>query len=177
MATIILGGGCFWCTEAIFKRVRGVSNVVSGYSGGQGLNPTYEDVCSGETGFAEVIEVTYDPTIISFKEITYIFFKTHDPTTLNQQGNDVGTQYRSVIFYSSEEEKKEAQGLIYMLNRSGEYSEKIVTTLESKTDFYPAEGYHQDYFKNNPQAGYCRIIIDPKVKKFMEKFPDKIAIN
>lgn len=171
---ITLGGGCFWCTEAIFEQLKGVEKVESGYSGGKTANPTYKEVCTGTTGHAEVIEVTFDPSVITLKEILEIFFVTHDPTTLNRQGADVGTQYRSVIFYRNEAQKKIAQEVLKEITDAKIWDNKIVTELSPFTKFYKAEDYHQGYFRANPQQGYCRAVIAPKVSKFREKFRDKL---
>ena len=169
-----LGSGCFWCTEAVFERLNGVKKVVSGYAGGTVENPTYEEVCSGTTGHAEVTQITYDPKIISYDELLEVFWKTHDPTTLNRQGNDVGTQYRSVIFYHSEEQKQLAEKYKEELNKSGAWDRPIVTEISPLTNFFSAEGYHQDYYKNNPNQGYCAFVIAPKVEKFEKVFKDKL---
>jgi len=168
------GGGCFWCVEAIFERVNGVHKVVSGYSGGHVVNPDYKEVTTGLTGHAEVVQIRYDPQKISYTELLEIFFKTHDPTTLNRQGNDVGTQYRSVIFYHNEEQKKEAVHVIAVLGTEEIWDKPIVTTIEAFETFYKAEAYHQEYFENNPNAGYCRIVINPKVEKFEKTFREKL---
>ncbi len=168
------GSGCFWCTEAIFERLNGVVKVESGYSGGNVENPTYEAVCSGSTGHAEVTQITYDPKVISFDELLEVFWKTHDPTTLNRQGNDVGTQYRSVIFYHNEEQKRLAEKYKEELNKSGAWDKPIVTEISLFTKFYSAERYHQDYYENNPNQGYCAFIIAPKVEKFEKVFKDKL---
>jgi len=167
-------GGCFWCTEAIFERVRGVQSVVSGYSGGHVINPSYREVTSGRTGHAEAIQVSYDPSEITYVELLEIFFKTHDPTTLNRQGADVGTQYRSAVFFHSEEQKKTAEEIIMALNREAIWKDPIVTEVTEFSNFYPAENYHQGYFENNPQQGYCRVVIQPKVEKFKRVFEDKL---
>jgi peptide-methionine (S)-S-oxide reductase len=168
------GGGCFWCTEAIFQDVMGVHKVVSGYAGGQVVNPSYRDVCAGITGHAEVIQVTYDPAIINYEELLLIFFKTHDPTTLNRQGADVGTQYRSVVLYHDAEQKEIAERVKGVLSRSGDYASPIVTEIAPYDRFYPAEAYHQEYFNNNPYQPYCRVVIDPKVQKFRQSFAAKL---
>jgi len=168
------GSGCFWCTEAIFERLNGVVKVESGYSGGSVENPTYEEVCAGTTGHAEVTQMTYDPSIISFDELLEVFWKTHDPTTLNRQGNDVGTQYRSVIFYHNEEQKKLAEKYKEELDKSGAWINPIVTEISPFKDFYSAEGYHQDYFENNPEKAYCSFVILPKVEKFEKVFKNKL---
>jgi len=167
-------GGCFWCTEAIFDQVKGVISVVSGYSGGHVKNPSYREVTRGTTGHAEAIQVTFDPSVISYTELLEIFFKTHDPTTLNRQGADVGTQYRSAIFYHSDEQKKAAEEIIRELNREKIWKDPIVTEVSAYSKFYEAEDYHQEYFSNNPQQGYCRIVIQPKVEKFEKIFKDKL---
>lgn len=168
------GGGCFWCVEAIFERVSGVSSVVSGYSGGHMENPDYKQVCTGLTGHAEVVQVSYDPDVVSYYELLEIFFKTHDPTTLNRQGADVGTQYRSVIFYHTDEQQKQAVEIIGELTDAGIYNDPIVTLVEPFERFYPAEAYHQEYFENNPNQGYCRLVIQPKVDKFEKIFKEKL---
>ncbi len=168
------GSGCFWCSEAIFERVKGVLSVISGYSGGTVENPTYEQVCTGKTGHAESIQITYDPKVVSYPELLEIFWRSHDPTTLNRQGNDVGTQYRSVIFYHTDEQKKLAEEYKKKLNDSGAWDKPIVTEIVPYKNFYKAEAYHQDYFKNNPHQGYCSFVIAPKVEKFEKVFKDKI---
>jgi len=168
------GGGCFWCTEAIYERVKGVHTVVSGYAGGTVKNPTYKEVCEGTTGHAEVIQIGYDPKVVSYDELLEIFFKTHDPTTLNRQGADVGTQYRSVIFYQNEEQKKKAEFYKNELNKSGAWDNPIVTEISPLTNFYPAEDYHQDYYENNPNQGYCSFVIGPKVEKFEKVFKNRL---
>ena len=168
--TATFGGGCFWCTEAMFAELKGVASAVSGYSGGTVKNPSYKEVCAGTTGHAEVIQVVYDPTIISFAQLMQVFFLTHDPTTLNRQGNDIGTQYRSVIFYRNEEEKRIAQETIAEVATSGVYSDRIVTTLEPFEVFYKAEDYHQDYFSQNSNQPYCSLVINPKLMKFRKTF-------
>jgi|WetSurMetagenome_2_1015567.scaffolds.fasta_scaffold32784_4 peptide-methionine (S)-S-oxide reductase len=171
------GSGCFWCTEAIFERLNGVVKVESGYSGGKVENPTYEEVCTGTTGHAEVTQITYDPSIISFDELLEVFWKTHDPTTLNRQGNDVGTQYRSVIFYHNEEQKELAENYKVELDKSGVWDNPIVTEISPFTNFYLAEKYHQEYYNNNPNQGYCTFVITPKVEKFEKVFKDKLKKN
>ncbi len=172
--TATFGAGCFWCVEAIFERVNGVHDVISGYAGGTIDNPTYEQVCSGATGHAEVCQITFDSEIISFKELLEIFWKTHDPTTLNRQGADVGTQYRSVIFYHNDEQKKISEYYKTELNKAGIWNNPIVTEISPMPQFYTAENYHQDYYENNSNAGYCNFVITPKVKKFEEIFKDKL---
>jgi len=174
MQVATFGSGCFWCTEAIFERLNGVVKVESGYAGGTVENPTYEEVCTGKTGHAEVTQITYDPKIITYDELLEVFWKTHDPTTLNRQGNDVGTQYRSVIFYHNEEQKELAENYKKELDKSGAWDNPIVTEISPVTNFYPAEGYHQDYYENNPNQGYCAFVIAPKVDKFEKVFKDKL---
>ncbi len=168
------GSGCFWCTEAVFELAEGVKSVISGYSGGTIKNPTYEEVCSEKSGHAEAIQLSFDPEVISYDELLEIFWKTHDPTTLNQQGNDVGTQYRSVIFHHNEEQKQLAEKYKDALGKSGAWENPIVTEILPATEFYKAEDYHQDYYDNNPNQGYCAFIIAPKVEKFKEVFKDKL---
>jgi len=168
--TVTLGSGCFWCTEAIYSRVNGVISAISGYSGGDIENPTYNQVCTGETGHAEVVQVVYDPEIITFAKILEIFFKTHNPTTLNRQGADIGTQYRSVIFYHTDEQKRVAEEVKEMLSKSGIWSEPVATSVEPFTGFYKAESYHQDYFENNSNQPYCQVVINPKMEKFEKLF-------
>ena len=168
--TATLGGGCFWCTEAVFLRLRGVSKVVSGYTGGTVENPTYKQVCTGQTGHAEVIRVEFDPDEISFEQILDVHFHTHDPTTLNRQGADVGTQYRSAVFFKDSAQKDAAKKVIEELEKSNEFDSPIVTTLEEQKKFYPAEDYHQNYFELNPNQGYCRAIVGPKVAKFQKRY-------
>ena len=166
-----LGGGCFWCLEAVFQQVAGVANVASGYAGGSVVNPTYEHVCAGTTGHAEVVQVTFDPTIISYLAISEIFFDIHDPTTLNYQGPDVGTQYRSVIFYHSDEQKQEAERMMASLRQK---NVQHVTQLVPFTTFYPAEAYHRNYFLRNPDNAYCRAVIGPKLAKFRKTLGNKM---
>jgi peptide-methionine (S)-S-oxide reductase len=168
---IYLGGGCFWCTEAVFQEVTGVIDVDSGYSGGSVENPSYEEVCSGRTGHAEVVRVRFDPEIITFRDILEIFFDTHDPTTLNRQGHDVGTQYRSVIFYMNSLQRDTAQSLINELNESGRFRKKIVTELEPFSKFYSSEDYHKNYYRENSYAPYCTFVISPKLEKFRKSRP------
>jgi peptide-methionine (S)-S-oxide reductase len=169
-----LAGGCFWCTEAIFKELRGVEKVESGYSGGKVANPSYEQVSTGNTGHAEAIQITFDPKVISFKDLLDVFFVTHDPTTLNQQGADMGTQYRSAVFYHSKEQKKIAEEVIKEFTDQKVYANAIVTRLEPFKAFYKAEEYHQNYYERNPDKGYCRVVIEPKVLKFRKHFIDKL---
>ena len=173
-ATATLAGGCFWCTEAVFERMQGVKDVVSGYIGGTVPNPTYEQVCSKTTGHAEAIEIIYDPNETTYEELLEVFFKTHDPTTKNRQGADEGPQYRSAVFYHSDEQKEAAEKYIAKLNKSGEYNRPIVTTLEVASKFYPAEEYHQDFYERNPNYGYCRAVVSNKVRKFNREFGDKL---
>jgi peptide-methionine (S)-S-oxide reductase len=173
-ASAIIAGGCFWCTEAVFKELQGVEKVESGYAGGSVDNPTYEQVSTGQTGHAEAIEITYDPKVISYKELLEVFFVVHDPTTLNRQGADVGTQYRSAIFYHSPQEKKIAEEVIKDFTAKKIYKAPIVTKLEPFTKFFVAEEYHQNYFERNPDKAYCRIVIEPKVLKFRKEFLSKL---
>ncbi len=168
------GGGCFWCVEAIFERVNGVHQVESGYSGGHVINPDYKMVTSGTTGHAEVIQITFDPEVVSYLELLEIFFKTHDPTTLNRQGADVGTQYRSIVLYHNEQQNKLAREIIQDLDSEGIWNNPIVTTVEPFEEFYSAEAYHQEYYENNPNQGYCRLVINPKVEKFEKVFKEKL---
>jgi len=172
--TATFGTGCFWCTEAIFEQLQGVLKVSSGYSGGHIDNPTYKAVCDGTTGHAEVVQVVYDPEKISYDELLEVFWQTHDPTTLNRQGNDVGTQYRSAIFYHNDEQKKKAEKYKAELNTSGAFNKPIVTEISPFSKFYVAENYHQDYFNNNGSQPYCTYVIRPKLEKFQKVFKDKI---
>jgi methionine-S-sulfoxide reductase len=169
-----LGSGCFWCTEAFFLRLKGVESVVSGYSGGKVKNPTYREVCTGLTGHAEVVQVKFKPDVISYEEILEVFWNTHDPTTLNRQGNDEGPQYRSVVFYHNEQQKKIAEEYKNQLSKSGVFKNSIVTEITPFTVFYPAEDYHQNYFALNPNQGYCQYIIRPKVEKFNKQYASKL---
>jgi methionine-S-sulfoxide reductase len=169
---VTLGSGCFWCTEAVFEHLKGVKSAVSGYSGGRLANPTYEQVCNGTTGHAEVIQVTYDPSQISFTDILRVFWETHDPTTLNRQGHDVGTQYRSAVFYHTEAQRKLAEEYKKQLDASGTFKDPIVTEITKFEKFYPAEDYHQEYFALNPNQQYCQYVIRPKVEKFRKEFAD-----
>jgi peptide-methionine (S)-S-oxide reductase len=169
-----LGGGCFWCLEAVFEQLQGVERVESGYAGGTGANPSYEQVCTGSTGHAEVVQITFDPAVLSFGELLDIFFDIHDPTTLNRQGADVGTQYRSVIFYHSLEQKRLAEEKIAALNVSGAWGVPLVTQVVPFEAFYRAEDYHQGYFQQNPYQGYCQIVVAPKVAKFRAHFAAKL---
>lgn len=168
-----LGGGCFWCLEAVFQDIQGIETVISGYSGGKITNPTYEAVCSGTTGHAEVVQITFNE-LISFKEILEIFFTIHDPTQLNRQGNDIGTQYRSVIFYHSKQQEEEARNMINELEKNAIWPAPIVTEVTAFTEFFPAEDYHQEYFKKNPNQPYCQLIILPKMIKLREKYAAKL---
>ncbi|MGV8095102.1 MAG: peptide-methionine (S)-S-oxide reductase MsrA [Mangrovibacterium sp.] len=177
MEIATLGGGCFWCTEAIYKELKGVVSVTSGYSGGEIVNPSYREVCTGRTGHAEVIEIKFDPAIISFSEILEVFFATHDPTTLNRQGADVGTQYRSVIFYHGQKQKETAESVITRLNQENVYGKPVVTEVTAWKNFFPAEDYHQDYFENNPTQSYCQFVIAPKMEKFRKIFSDRLKSN
>ncbi len=175
LATATFGTGCFWCTEAIFQQLNGVSKVTSGYSGGEVLNPTYKQVCSGTTGHAECLQIQYDSSVISFDELLEVFWQTHDPTTLNRQGADAGTQYRSVIFYSDAAQKEKAEKYKAELDKSGAFNDPIVTTLEPMTTFYPAEDYHQNYYNDNKNTnGYCAVVIRPKLDKFEKVFKAKL---
>ena len=170
----IFGGGCFWCIEAVFNRLRGVKEALSGYMGGHVDKPTYRQVCNGDTGHVEVVQVKFDPSEISFRDLLEVFFAMHDPTTLNRQGNDVGEQYRSVIFYTSEEQEREAEEAIAALNEAKAFPEPVVTAVEQAATFFPAEGYHQEYFDNNRSQPYCQFVIAPKLKKFEKEFGEKI---
>jgi peptide-methionine (S)-S-oxide reductase len=174
METLVLGGGCFWCTEAVFQRVKGVHKVVSGYSGGKYPNPTYREICEGNSGHAEVIEIIFDAQQISVEELLIIFFHTHDPTTLNRQGNDVGSQYRSVIFYHSADQKTIAEFYKTELQKSGAFENEIVTEIVPAAIFYEAEKYHQNYFNQNGDQPYCQFVIRPKVEKFQKAFKNKL---
>jgi len=170
---IVLGGGCFWCIEAVYRNVKGVISAVSGYAGGARANPTYENVCSGATGHAEIVDITYDADTITLSKILDIFFEVHNPTTLNAQGADKGTQYRSVIYYADEEQKKVIEESI--VKHQKEFSDEIVTEVSPLPEVYPAESYHQNYYNLNSSQGYCQVVIAPKLQKFMTKFPDKLA--
>lgn len=172
METATFGGGCFWCVEAVIQRLNGVEKVVSGYAGGATKNPTYKEVCTGATGHAEVIQVTFDPAIISYEDLLTVFMTTHDPTTLNRQGADVGTQYRSVIMYHNEEQKATAEKVLHQLKDT--FPKPIVTEVVPLDIFYNAEGYHQNYFNDNPGAGFCQVVINPKVQKLRKMYTDKL---
>ncbi len=169
-----LGGGCFWCTEAVYLELNGVINVMPGYSGGHVKNPSYKEVCAETTGHAEVVQITFDPEVISFSEILEVFFITHDPTTLNRQGNDVGTQYRSAVFYHSEKQKEVAEKVIQLFEEEKVYEELIVTEVTEFDKFYPAEDYHVNYFARNKNQGYCQFIVAPKMEKFRKIFKEKL---
>ena len=169
-----LAGGCFWCLEAVYKELRGVGRVVSGYAGGHVENPTYRAVCEGTTGHAEVVQLTYDPREVSYRELLQVFFTIHDPTTLNRQGGDVGTQYRSAVFYHSPAQRETAEQVIAELTAAGVWDAPIVTEVVPLETFYPAEDYHQDYFARNPGQGYCRMVVAPKVAKFRKHFMDRL---
>ncbi|HEY9283675.1 MAG TPA: peptide-methionine (S)-S-oxide reductase MsrA [Pyrinomonadaceae bacterium] len=170
----VLAGGCFWCVEAVFDELRGVERVESGYAGGAVANPSYEQVCTGATGHAEVVRVTYDPGVVSYRDLLGVFFSTHDPTQLNRQGADVGTQYRSAVFYETPEQREAAEQMIAELEAERVWDGRVVTTLEPLTEFYPAEEYHRDYYRRNPNQGYCRAVIAPKVAKFRKQFLDRL---
>ena len=170
-----LGGGCFWCLEAVYKELRGVERVVSGYAGGHVPRPTYEQVCSGRTGHAEVVQITFDPRLVSYRELLEVFFTIHDPTTPNRQGADVGTQYRSIILYHSPEQQQTAQAVMAELGAARVWDAPIVTQVEPLEAFYPAEDYHQEYFARNPNQPYCQIVIAPKVAKFRQKYLARLA--
>jgi peptide-methionine (S)-S-oxide reductase len=173
LAVATFGNGCFWCTEAIFQQLKGVETVLPGYTGGEVKNPSYKEVCTGTTGHAEAIQITYDPSVISYRELLDVFFYTHDPTTLNRQGADVGTQYRSAIFFHNKEQESDAVKIIEQLTSEGVYSDPIVTEITAFDIFYDAEEYHQNYYINNKNQGYCRAVINPKLDKFMKKYGSK----
>jgi peptide-methionine (S)-S-oxide reductase len=173
-AVATVGGGCFWCLEAVYEQLRGVEKVESGYAGGETPNPTYRQVCGGSTGHAEVVQVTFDPAVISYHDVLEVFFAMHDPTTLNRQGPDVGTQYRSVIFYHTPEQQREAEAMIAELNGAGIWDAPIVTEVAPLREFYKAEDYHQGYFRNNPYQGYCQVVVAPKVAKLRQKFASRL---
>jgi peptide-methionine (S)-S-oxide reductase len=172
--TAVFGGGCFWCIEAVFNRLVGVKSAVSGYMGGHVDKPTYRQVCNGDTGHVEVVQVTFDPSEISYRDLLEVFFTVHDPTTVNRQGNDEGEQYRSVIFYTSDEQEREAEETIAALNAAKAFPEPIVTSIEPAATFYPAEEYHQLYYDNNATQPYCQVVIAPKLRKFEKKFGEKM---
>ena len=172
--TAALGGGCFWCLEAVFDRLRGVQEVESGYAGGRSANPTYEDVCSGGTGHAEVVRIVFDPAVLSFRDLLKVFFAIHDPTTKDRQGSDIGTQYRSVIFCQTPMQRADAEAVIVELNGAKLWPESIVTEIAGPETFYPAEGYHQEYFERNGRQPYCQFVVAPKVAKFRKEFVDRL---
>ncbi len=174
LETATLAGGCFWCVEAVFDDLKGVHSVESGYMGGKTLNPTYEDICTGRTGHAEVIRIGFDPAAVSFADILRVFFTIHDPTTLNRQGNDSGTQYRSAIFYHSDAQQQTAQEVIAEVTREGLYSGAVVTEVTAASTFYVAENYHQEYFARNPNQQYCMFVVAPKVSKFRKEFAERL---
>jgi peptide-methionine (S)-S-oxide reductase len=173
--TATFGGGCFWCLDAVFRQLNGVEKVASGYAGGQTANPSYVDVCGGRTGHAEVVQVTFDPSVISFRDLLGVFFTIHDPTTQDRQGGDVGTQYRSVVLYQSNEQRDETKAVIDELTREQVWDDPIVTQIVPLTMFYPAEQYHQDYYANNAAQPYCQIVIAPKVAKFRKRYLDRLS--
>jgi peptide-methionine (S)-S-oxide reductase len=168
------GGGCFWCLEAVYREAAGVASVQSGYMGGRTSNPSYKEVCSGNSGHVEVVRIAFDPTVVTYRDLLEVFFATHDPTTLNQQGNDIGTQYRSVIFYHYPEQQAAAQEMIRELTTDKAFADPIVTAVEPAKDFYPAEEYHQQYYENHPYQPYCAFVVAPKVQKFRKKFAQKL---
>lgn len=169
-----LAGGCFWCLEAVYEQLVGVEKVVSGYAGGTVPNPSYQQVCTGSTGHAEVVQITFDPEVLSFRDLLGVFFTVHDPTTLNRQGADVGSQYRSAIFYHSDEQKADAEEMIRELEAARVWDDPIVTEVAPLVDFYPAEAYHQGYYRNNPNQGYCQVVIAPKVAKFRQRYMNRL---
>ena len=177
METATFGAGCFWCVESVFLQFKGVKSVKSGYMGGNVDNPTYKQVCNGTTGHAEVVQIEFDPSVISFDDLLQVFWKTHDPTTLNRQGNDIGTQYRSVVFFHSKEQERKALGYKKKLNEAGAFDDPIVTEITAASKFYVAEDYHQDYFNKNPSNPYCRLFIPPKLEKLKKVFADKLKDN
>ena len=169
-----LAGGCFWCLQPVFDELKGVRGVVVGYAGGHAENPSYEDVCSDETGHAEAVEVTFDPAVLSYEDLLHVFFSVHDPTTLNRQGADVGSQYRSAVFYRTPAQKAAAEKVIHELEAEGAWGDAVVTEVTPFTNFFRAEGYHQEYFRKNPHAGYCVAVVRPKVSKFRKKYADRL---
>ncbi|MHB1178585.1 MAG: peptide-methionine (S)-S-oxide reductase MsrA [Daejeonella sp.] len=177
MEQATFGGGCFWCTEAVFQNLKGVTKVISGYMGGRTNNPSYKDVCTGDTGHAEIIQIEYNETEISFEYLLLVFFKTHDPTTLNRQGNDAGTQYRSVVFYENPEQKSVAENMIDKLEQEMVFDRPIVTEIAPISQFYAAEDYHQNYFNNNSSQSYCAFVIQPKLAKFTKEFGSKLKVE
>lgn len=174
MEVATFAGGCFWCTEAVFLEIKGVEKVVSGYIGGKTINPTYKEICTGETGHAEAIQITFNPNEVAYEDLLEVFFGTHDPTTLNRQGADVGTQYRSEVFYHSEAQKTKAENYIQLLEKEKLYDKKIVTKVSSATVFYPAEDYHQNYYNQNSSQGYCQMVIAPKLEKLRKYYKSKL---
>ena len=174
MEQATFGGGCFWCTEAVFQNLKGVTKVISGYMGGQTENPTYKEVCNGDSGHAEIIQIEFNEQEIRFEDLLLVFFKTHDPTTLNRQGNDAGTQYRSVVFYETAEQKAAAESMIDNLEKEMVFNRPIVTEITPISKFYSAEDYHQNYFNNNPDQGYCAYVIQPKLAKFTKEFGSRL---
>lgn len=174
MQTATLGGGCFWCLEAVFQQLRGVSAVQPGYAGGHVPHPTYEQVCTGTTGHAEVVQITFDPSVITYRDLLEVFFSIHDPTTPDRQGEDVGPQYRSIILYHNDEQRQTAEAVIRELEQSGAWDDPVVTQVVPLESFYPAEEYHKDYFRRNPDRPYCRLVIAPKVGKFRRRFSEKL---
>jgi peptide-methionine (S)-S-oxide reductase len=172
--TATLAGGCFWCLEAAFERLQGVMSVIPGYTGGQAPSPSYRDVCTGTTGHAEAVQITFDPGVLSFRELLEVFFSIHDPTTINYQGNDFGTQYRSAVFYHTAEQKQEAVRMIGELTASGVWTQPIVTEVKQLAEFHPAEEYHHQYFRRNPEEGYCQVVIAPKLDKFRRKYAERL---
>ncbi len=174
LETATLASGCFWCTEAIFNRLKGVTSVVSGYAASKVANPSYEAVCTGRTGAAEAVQVTFDPSVISYDKLLEIFWHVHDPTTLNRQGNDVGTQYRSAVFYHNDEQKRIALATKEAVDRSGTYKKPVVTEISAFTNFYPAEAYHKEYYERNRYQPYCMAVIDPKVRKLLKEYRDEV---
>lgn len=172
-----LGGGCFWCTEAVFQEVQGVEHVESGYAGGDAVDPTYQQVCSGDTGHAEVVQVHFDPAVISYEEILEVFFLTHDPTTPDQQGADVGTQYRSIVLFHTDDQRRAAEDFIARLQDNDVFDAPVVTEVEELETFYPAEEYHRNYYRQNPGQGYCAVVISPKLAKFRANFADRLRTD
>ncbi len=172
--TALLGGGCFWCLDAVFRELAGVESVESGYAGGHAVRPSYEDVCSGDTGHAEVVRITFDPTVVSYRDLLRVFFTIHDPTTPDRQGNDVGTQYRSVIFAQNDEQRDDAKAVVAELEAAHVWPNPIVTQLAGAATFHPAEGYHQDYFERNPRQPYCTYVVAPKVAKFRKAYAERL---
>ncbi len=171
----VFGGGCFWCTEAVFKMMRGVTSVLPGYAGGTAPNPTYEQVSEGNTGYAECVQIIYDPAAVSYKSLLTVFFASHDPTTLNQQGADIGTQYRSVVFYTTDEQKKEVEDFIKSIDESNSMGAPVVTEVRPLEKFYEAEDYHKDYYAHHKNAGYCQLVINPKLEKVQKEFADLLV--